>query len=89
MTSIAKRVIAAAARSDFYWNLSDAEKLIWIIEEAYRTGLQARMRMRAPKRPEHPGRSERRPRNYSGTWGGPQTWSCSEGTDRHKRKMLP
>jgi hypothetical protein len=49
MTSIAKRVIAAAARSEAYWKLSDAEKLIWVIEEAYRIGSQARLRIRVPK----------------------------------------
>jgi hypothetical protein len=89
MTSIAKRVIAAATRSDTYWNLSDAEKLIWVIEEAYRIGLQARMRTRAPKVPEYPRRSERRPRNFSGTWCGPLSWGYAGGTNRQRRGTLP
>jgi hypothetical protein len=44
MTSNAKRVLNAATRSETYWNLSDAEKLIWMIERAYQMGKKSSFR---------------------------------------------
>lgn len=38
MNSAAKRVLRDATRSRDYWNLSDAEKLVWMIERAYQLG---------------------------------------------------
>jgi hypothetical protein len=36
----AKRVFAFAMRSETYWKLSDAEKLPWMIERIYATGMR-------------------------------------------------
>ena len=38
-------------RSDYYRKLSDAEKLIWMIERAYRIGRQNRVAAKRNSRP--------------------------------------
>lgn len=41
MHLIAKQVLRDAGLSEHYWNLSDAEKLTWLIERAYTIGVAA------------------------------------------------
>ena len=38
MEQPASQVIKEATKSEAYWNLSDAEKLIWMIERAFQLG---------------------------------------------------
>jgi hypothetical protein len=40
MKSPAKKVLAAATSSEIYWKLSDAEKLVWLLERAYDLGVK-------------------------------------------------
>ncbi len=41
MKSAAKRVLAEAAESDAYWDLSDGEKLVWLLERAFELGVRS------------------------------------------------
>ncbi len=59
MTPIAKRVLNEASNDDQFVNLSDGERLVWMIERAHALGVAERHRPRKSRRrtPRTPRRS--------------------------------
>ena len=65
MNSIAKRVLNDACNCESYWNLSDAERFLWMIERAFTLGVKSahgklnlrRGRKHSTHRKDHPQKS--------------------------------